>query len=259
MTSGRLRAAAITMLALLAGCGGTSTDRTSSADGTRNTMVTASPSAATGPLTANNVYDRVVAGASYPGLRGTMALKESAVNGTLDLSGPFATNLGHGNGTSDLQLTAGTNGGFSVRAIGLTLYCKVGPRPWKDYTASGPTENTAEGEQVRDVAGQLLAGLSALHFVSLIQDGTNLTTAPAPAGQFAFHAAMPIGDGGTNYAPNLFSGYAAAGITTMSYTVTFDQQGRPTALSEHLASSKLTVDYNVSITGYTAAKVTAPI
>jgi hypothetical protein len=93
----------------------------------------------------------------------------------------------------------------------------------------------------------------------LIHPATTHPRAPAPAGQFAFHAAMPIGDGGTNYAPNLFGSYAAAGITTMSYTVTFDQQGRPTALSEHLASSKLTVDYNLRITGYTAAKVAAPI
>jgi hypothetical protein len=45
----------------------------------------------------------------------------------------------------------------------------------------------------------------------------------------------------------------------MSYTAAFDQQARPTALTEHMASSKLSIDYHLSITGYTAPKVAAPI
>jgi hypothetical protein len=258
-------AAAIAVLTLLAGCTahGTAPARSAIRASPASTARSSSPAAASsGPLTAANVLDRVEAAASFPGLRGTVTLTEAGPKvGTLAMAGSFQAYLGASVQTRDVQVRQSLPwaAAWSIRTVGSALYCRLRAQGWKDYSPSGPTTGTAEGAGVRHVASQLLVGTDPLGFVYLLQAGHNLTQVSAPAGQYGFRAEVTIGGNGSEYDPDLYTAYLATGITTMTYTATFDQQARPTALTERLSSSSFTVVYHLAITGYTATKVTAPI
>ncbi len=110
----------------------------------------------------------------------------------------------------------------------------------------------------------MLAGLDPREYTDLLNYAHGLKAVPATAAadRRAFAGSVELRNSDSTilrYSPGTYSGYEAAGITTDAFTVTFDGQGRPTALHERLASAKLTVDYQVTVTGYNAAKVSAPI
>jgi hypothetical protein len=221
-------------------------------------------------LTTANVYDRVLqAASSYPGLRGTMALQETATDGTIQLSGSFATSLPDFGGahTSDLKLQSAETPpqALAVRAIDNSIYCRLGAAPWQDVSLANLTNNhTTQAASLRNLAAQLLAGLDPREYTNLLSYAHGLKALPAEAGAdrraFAGTVELDRSDSTTfRYALGLFTSYQAAGINTETFTATFDRQARPTALHEHLASAKLTVDYQLTITGYSGAKVSAPI
>lgn len=121
------------------------------------------------------------------------------------------------------------------------------------------TEQTADR---RNTAAQLVSGLAPREFLTLLTDAQGLKQLPAAPGRSTFTGTVELdsfASTSVSYAPALLQSYLKAGIKTDTFTVGFDDRARPTMLREHLSSDELSVDYQLTITGYTAAKVTAPI
>ncbi|MDQ2839003.1 MAG: hypothetical protein M3Y77_10585 [Actinomycetota bacterium] len=212
-----------------------------------------------------NVYDRVLHETSqYTGLRGTVSLEEQLSDGTIRLTGSFATNLqdyaGH---TSDLKLQAGLVPPtvLAVRAIDRTIYFRMGAGPWQNLTQPSAGSDTQQVASRRDLFAQLLAGLDPLEYADLLSAPQNLKESPVGAGAKGFTGTVDVdhtASATSQYSFTLAQSYLDEGLTSKTFTATFDSQARPITLHEHLASAKLTIDYHVTITGYSAAKVSAP-
>jgi hypothetical protein len=263
-------AALAVLTLLLAGCGGHPSDRLA-ADGSSaadSTTGSASSSTTAEPLTTSNVYHRVQQEASdYTGLRGTMTLLETTTGPAFQVGGSFATNLqDYGEHTSDLQLrnAATPPKPVAIRAIDSSIYFRLGSAPWQNVSLVDPTSETEQAAALRDLAAQLLAGLDPQEYTNLLSYAHGLKEVPAGTGadRQAFAGTIELDNSysvALRYFPGMYAGYEQDGVTTETFTVTFDGHARPTALHEHLASAKLTIDYQLTITGYNAAKVSAPI
>jgi hypothetical protein len=259
------RLSVVAVLAVvLTGCSSghsASTAHSSAAAG--KTTAAATPSSSAPALTAANAYLRARQAESiYTALHGTVTFKQSVQAQDMELHGSFTADLQHFGGSAiSMSLLEGADppGVLELRAIGSDVYDSVGGAPWDKISSPHPSDPQQMG--MRELAGQMMSPLDPQSFTGLLAASHDLKQRPDGRGGSVFTGTAGVYESNstmTRYNVLLPEYYGTQGITSVTFAVGLDAHARPTSVREQLHSPALSIDCQLTITGYAPAKVNAP-
>jgi hypothetical protein len=265
MTIRRL-SGAIVLAAVLAGCSsGAGTEHHGAGTGKVSASASTSASSPVVPLTAANVYLRArQAESSYTALHGSVSFKQTTMQSHhIDLHGAFTTDLqAFGGSSTSMSLLEGSDppATLELRAIGSDVYDSLGGVPWVKIASQHPVDPEQLG--MRELAGQMMSPLDPQSFTGLLAGSHNLKQQPDGHGGSVFTGTAGVYESNSTmsrYNVLLPEYYGSQGITAVTFSVGLDARARPTSVREQLHSTTLSIDCQLTITGYAPATVEPPI